>query len=266
MAGEDKAPKVCKAKVKDRTGAVAQCGTVIKGECSNKDNHVWKFKTGFCAVGSCEGVKINDAAGKVMKTCANWKNCSCECHVSYDQMFSMTQKERVPVDNSGYVTPKSPYSMPSLEERVMMHAESKKTSAPPVVVIASPAPDLVPVTIQRMFQPTPTGRSARGELESWVKRVCDEFLVEQYDRPCSPAFVSESIEKNEGVKAPSVGAVNAVFERWIKLGFAVIEKKPTRFVAYTEDGVKLGLDALKLRAKDQSRSKQSEGRFVVRRK
>lgn len=266
MAGEDKGPKVCKAKVKDRTGTLQACDTAIKGDCPNKKNHVWKFPTGFCAVGSHEGAKVNDAAGKVMKTCAAWQTCNCKCHIEFDQMFSMTQRERIPVDNSGYTTPKSPYSMPSLEERVMMHAESKKTSAPPAVVIESPAPDLVPITIQRSFQPTPTGRSARGELESWVKSVCDEYLVEAYGVPCTPAFTSETISKNFGVNAPSVGAVDAVFKRWITLGFAVIEKKPTRFVGYTEDGIKLGLDALKLRAKDQSRSKNSESRFVVRRK
>jgi hypothetical protein len=125
-------------------------------------------------------------------------------------------------------------------------------------MVESPAPDIVPPTVARSYAPTATGRAARGELEGWVKEVCDIWLIEGYQMLCTPAWISEEIASAQGIKAPSVGAISAVFERWVKLGFAVVQKKPTRFIAYTEEGKRVGLEGLKIRAKQQAKRKQAE--------
>ena len=51
-----------------------------------------------------------------------------------------------------------------------------------------------------------------------------------------------------------------MFDRWVKLGFAVIEKKPTRFVRYTDEGIKFGLDRMKERSKRKLKLVQAEKR------
>jgi hypothetical protein len=67
---------------------------------------------------------------------------------------------------------------------------------------------------------------------------------------CTPQWVSERILA-EGVttKSPSTGAIDAVFKRWIEIGYANIGSKPTRFVSFTVAGIKDGLEVMKARAK-----------------
>ncbi len=261
---EPKVIRKCKALVKDDNGRASECGTILKGECPNRREHVWTLRTGFCGIGACEGAHIIGAGGKPLKTCEEWKYCPCECHRMYDQMFQMSEMSRVLVDNSGYSPEHSQFWMPSLEDRVALLASSRAVGPIAPVMLESPLPEAIPATLRRTFAPTPTGRSARGELESWVKDVCDEYLVENYRAPCTPAFVSEAIAKAQGLAPRSVGAIDAVFKRWEELGFALIGRKPTRFVAYSPDGVHLGLDAMKLRAKQTERTKMSAARRGVR--
>ena len=226
----------------------------------------YPFRSGFCGTGLCEGTKPKSPSGFSMKTCPRvFPNttfaydakgkvagradavCMCKCHADLDKLFEMSGMERVLQDNPEYHVPKADYWMPSLEDRVASFMASAPT---PVRYIESPAPDLVPATIERTYTPTATGRSARGELESYVKKACDDWLVDAEGNVCSPAYIARQAARMMGIaKDPSQGAINAVLERWVSLGFAVVEKKPTRFVRYTEDGVRLGLDAMKIRAK-----------------
>jgi hypothetical protein len=118
--------------------------------------------------------------------------------------------------------------------------------------------------VRPSFTPTPTGRAARGELEAWVKEQTDIWAVEEYTFPCTPQWVAEEIGYDKGITAPSVGAVDAVFKRWEALGFATIERKPTRFTKYTEDGLKLGLEGLKRRAKMQKKLQKAAAMRGVR--
>lgn len=255
------APKaLCKAEVKTDAGKRETCGkTLLKREfgayyCPNYKEHILPFVTGFCAVKACEGAHRKDAAGRNMKTCEEWKHCPCQCHTLYDTMFLMSDSPRVVIDNSGYVPAPHTYWVPTPEERAMMLASSSPRVTSTPTLIESPAPGVVPATIARTFAPTVTGRAARGELESWVKRVCDEWLVEEINDLCTPGYVARCVAKNEGLgKEPSVGAISAVWDRWVSLGFAVIEKKPTRFLKYTTEGALLGLEVLKERARSQRR-------------
>lgn len=248
--------KPCKAMVKDDTGKASECATMAYGECPNRRAHVQKLKTGFCAIGACEGERKLGATGAVLKPCADWRHCPCECHKKIDSLFSMMGMRREYKDMSGYVPPENTFKMPSLEERAAwMAAQKAGVQDVKEIIRESPLPDVIPATIVREFNPTPTGRAARGELEAWVREICDEFLVEKYGEFCTPALVAEMVGKAKGINPPSSGAVDAVFKRWEAIGFAEIARKPTRFIAYTADGAKHGLEALKLRARDAAKSR-----------
>jgi hypothetical protein len=242
---------------KDDKLTVALCQQkLINGQCPNKDRHIWKYKTGQCSRGWCEGSNPKDWKGSPASTCKLWANCPCSCHLTYDQLFAAGGLAREVVNNSEYRVDKTIFSMPTPEERAAMHAlsDTKRPDAP--VLVESPLPDAVPATIRRTFTPTATGRAARGELESWVKDQCDIWLIEKDGSLCTPQLLADEIGRAQGIKPPSVGAISAVFDRWVKLDFAVIEKKPTRFIQYTEQGVKLGLDGCKEKAKRAKRLQQ----------
>lgn len=250
---------LCKQKIKGDDLEITTCnGRIVNERCQNKDRHILPFKTGFCNSGKCEGAALKDAEGVAYKHCMFWMTCPCDCHKIFDMMFREAEMPRVPVDNSGYVPKKSPFWMPSPEDRIAMMASSSPDPATAPVIIESPLPEAVPVTVRRTFAPTTTGRAARGELELWVKEQCDIWIVEEIDEPCTPVYLSNEIAKAQGIKAPSVGAISAVFDRWVNLGFAEIGKKPTRFIKYTPEGVKLGLEGCKEKARRARRSKEAE--------
>lgn len=173
-------------------------------------------------------------------------------------MFEMSDMERILVDKSEYKAPERTFWMPSDDPDYWKPSPSNGDSITAPVLVESPAPDAVPATLRRAFAPTATGRAARGELELWVKEACDVWIVEKYDFNCTPAWLAEEIGRAKAIKDPSVGAISAVFERWVKLGFAIIEKKPTRFLRYTEDGVRLGLEQMKARAKTKNKLVEAE--------
>jgi hypothetical protein len=98
-------------------------------------------------------------------------------------------------------------------------------------------------------------------LEYDVKQAVDTFIIENEDGFCTPAWISTEIGKTKGFAPPSTGAVTAVLERWQTYGFALLGKKPTRFVMYTEEGVSLGLEALKDRYKRRSKMQQTAAKL-----
>lgn len=246
--------KKCKAKIR-KAGQRVICDTEYLGEvCPKKEYHLLKGKTGFCANGWCEGSKAKDWKGNPVPTCKFIFTCPCICHDALDKLFSLTESERVVVDSSGYAPPHRTYWMPS-DDPLPPLSNNGHTSPP--VVVESPAPDRVPATVIRTFTPTPTGRAARGELELWVKQQCDEWLIDEPGEPCTLAYLAAEISRTQGITSPSVGAISAVFDRWAKLGFAIIEKKPTRFVKYTDEGVRLGLEQMKTQAKRAAKQKRS---------
>lgn len=227
------------------------------------------MKTGFCADGRHEGGRYVSKSGKNQPTCKNWLECPCDCHIQYDKMFAMAEMERQVVDNSGYVVDRGGFVMPTAEERIAMHALSKAHDATVPRVVESAAPGMAPASIVRSYAPTMSGRAAAGQLEFWVKEQCDVWLVESSEEDvfykCTPAYLAEQIAKSQGIKPPSVGAISAVFDRWVKIGFAVCEKKPTRFLKYTPAGVEYGLEEMKARSKRAHKSKEAEaGRRIGR--
>lgn len=211
------------------------------------------YITGFCGTGAHEGSRPKTYTGKPRKTCPSlityrekaWK-CTCTCHSDLDKLFEMSGMERVFQDNPEYIPVKLDAIMPSLEERAARFATRDAT---PPVVVQSALPDRVPATIMRSFTPPPSGRTARGQLELWVKQACDQWILDNVDASATPQYISDFIADKHGVKPPSVGAVDAVYKRWDMIGYAMIAKKPTRFIGYMPDGVKYGLEGLKERYK-----------------
>lgn len=254
MPPKNKLP-LCKELVKGEvTLTVGPCGTqvILRDQrffCPKNDSHLLKYKTGFCQNNNCEGSAKKSHNGKPMKTCSWWLRCPCECHKVYDSMYKMSEMPRVLVNNSGYEPELGGFRIPSAEERVALHGSSSSTPAitlPDIERTVATPEDRLPAMMRRDYAPTPTGIAARGELESWVKDQCDAWLVETEEFPCTPPYLSKEIAKAVGLgKAPSVGAISSVFDRWEKIGFAEIQRKPTRFVKYTEQGIKVGLDGLK---------------------
>lgn len=238
-------PRLCKMPVR-KGGKEVECKTLFVEQCGNQGAHVMKLRTGFCSNGWCEGTKAKDWRGNPAPTCKFIFTCPCDCHVKLDKLFEMSGRERVEVDSSGYVPPPRTFWLPSDDPLPILSRSSNTTAA---VVVESPVPDLVPSRVDTSYTPTPTGRAARGELESWVRRECDDWLIDQPGSPCTPSYLADAIARVQAVSPPSVGAINAVFERWVKLGFATVDKKPTRFTGYTKVGIELGLEGMKARVK-----------------
>lgn len=212
-------------------------------------NRNGKYKTGLCGNGCCEGTNPKNVFGHALPTCTHWQTCSCKCHLFYDEMFKVAGEQRTAVDNSSYAPDKGDFVMPSMDEIIASRVSSSATQTSPPQILQSERPDVIPATVTRTYGPTPSGRAARGELESQVKWACDLWLVEAPPWACTPRWISEEIAKQYGIKPPSVGAIDAVLNRWVTIGFAIKETKPTRFSAYTEDGIKLTLEGCKQRAK-----------------
>lgn len=249
--------KVCSKEIRVK-GNVIKCGKEYLGadtNCPNRDVHLSKYPTGHCQVGSHEGVKNLSASGKPMLPCKFFVTCPCKCHADLDKLFSMADMDRVYVDESGYQTPPREYWLPSDEPDDV--SSSGAVSDPPRTH-EEPSYGASAVAVAPSYAATPTGRAARGELESWVHDAVQVWLVEQ-DGLCTPAYVAKEIAKAQAVDS-SVGAIDAVFKRWVTLGFALMEKKPTRLTGLTERGKEIGLTKIKLEAKRQRQQQRAEQR------
>lgn len=214
------------------------------------------YTSGFCSAGQCEGRKPVSRSGLGLPTCMMTSDqCKCKCHADTDRLFKMMDMPRpLPEQNPLYKPQKLTAWMPSLEERAAEHAAAVAArNKADLIVIESPKPTHVPATVTRRYSATPTGRAGRGELEVNVKHWCDRWVLDQPEESCTPTWISEKIAHDLGIKPPSVGAIGAVFDRWTAYGFALIGKKPVRFIGYTNEGVELGLEALKMRHRQRSK-------------
>ena len=207
------------------------------------------YKSGFCSAGMHEGIAPKNLFGHALPTCRmESTQCSCSCHSTLDEMFRLSDMERITIDKSGYIADHPEMFMPDLTELAVKRASSQRATLA-VERIESPAPDVVPATIARTFAPTPTGRAGKGELEQQVDAVCKVWAVDAPGELCIPKWIASEIAQTYGIREPSVGAIGAVFDRWVELGYAECARKPVRFVAYTELGRELGLDGCKERAR-----------------
>lgn len=231
-----------------------------KLEAKKPDQRKWlkerkKYVTGFCndinKPAQCEGTKPKSTSGKAMPTCEHYLTCPCICHYNIDMMFETTGLERKLIPNPEYVPERGEFLMPDIAEDPLGVVASTRDDidAPPTVehiVAATDGPATAPLAARR----TPTGRAARGGLEAQVWDACSNIGV---DTP-TPKQVSEWIAEKYKIPTPSTGAVNAVWDRWSKLGFAEQAKKPNRFLKFTGEGTWEELARLKGSVKRQEKS------------
>ena len=244
-----------------------------------------KYPTGFCATINVpemsqghEGTSPRSWNGKPMRVCTDIEHCPCECHYQIDQMYAMINQPRPePEQSPAYLAylreVLAEFEMPDVWESPVMDPLSSPdgTDAPPdderpVATLPVPALGGISAIIttsggQTRYTPTPTGRRARGQLEFDVLFVCDEFARDVYEwEYCTPKLIAERIGIMNQTEPPSTGAINAVWDRWEKLGFAKQDKKPSRFVGFVIDGSHETLERLKNNVRKNKRLQQAEQR------
>lgn len=203
-------------------------------------------------------------SGKPVKVCVSIDVCKCECHEKIAKMFEMTNTPRIAIQNPDYV-PHESGIFEFLESYKRVQAELLPGSSKVVMVEEKPvvADDgtamLGLARSGRQFEPTKRGRAA-GQLEDEIRGICNRFLQREWPEQevCTPKFIAQQIFLETDAEAlPSVGAIGAAFDRWEKIGFAIIKKGPVRFVSFTVAGMTEGLEALKLKYKPQGRRLRS---------
>lgn len=248
--------RICREKIKDDSGKVHACQTPVQtrgAKCPRQSEHMLKYRTGFCAIGFCEGHEVKDGVGKYALTCSFWKVCPCKCHTDLDKMFAAAEMPRQPVENPKYVKPKSIYVMPDPVEVI-----TKGEDIPEKRSLLEDAPT-------KEFIETSTGGRQKGQLEYQVLEVCRMFTKGELEvEQLTPRVIGEHIEPDA---PPSAGAIGAVFDRWVKMGFANCERGPVRFVSFTVEGLQHGLDYMKAKARRErklARAKQERGGRLLR--
>lgn len=238
-----------------------------------------KLISGWCMSGGHEGHKAFSPSGKPLRTCLNWRDCGCHCHAEVTAMYELAGIPREePEQSHEYIEWvleqrrefRSPDAIADglrdglsspIGTSTLPNIESAPTGRPatPAGTLAAPRHVSEPLTA--------TGRRTRGSLESEVLAVCVNFAAGVYEAEyCTPKMVAQEIGKTYAVEPPSTGAINAVWDRWEKLGFAKQDKKPSRFTAFTADvpNQAARLEKLKAQARSQKKRTRSEIKRGIR--
>lgn len=119
-------------------------------------------------------------------------------------------------------------------------------------------------TVEPLFDRTPTGRKARGQLEYEVLAVCQDYSNDVFEWiECTPKMVSIEIGKRNAAEQPSTGAIVEVWKRWERLEFAVWDKNPIRFSHFEVDGSLATLTMIKAKMKrDRKRTRSNLKRGI----
>lgn len=241
----------------------------------------WQHPSGFCTPYNPlvsqghEGSKPVSLSGVPLKVCDSWQDCPCYCHYEMDMMYEMTGMEREPAEQSPEYTAMK--AKEHLATQIMLDSLAVKTAilAPlsnvgdtidrpgiegPVDGTGDSATGTPAAATAPRFNPTPTGRRARGQLEYDVLAVCRQFVDGVFDwEYCTPKNVSEEIGKVHAIEPPSTGAINAVWDRWERLEFATQDKKPSRFVTFSVDRASIDtLEQIKRQTKREKKRGQAE--------
>lgn len=240
-----------------------------------------KYPTGFCSsyipldAQGHEGTKPVNRMGNPIKICPFPDTCPCTCHQEVDNMYAMAGLPRPELEQTHeYLESLRSQTHSEFVQDVVetvessalsnaggtdTHRDNEGTYAGQQGSVRGTLGAAQRGT--RAFNPTPTGRRARGQLEYDVLTVCQEFARDIYEWiDCTPKLVAERIGIMNATEPPSTGAINAVWDRWEKLGFAEQAKKPSRFVKFSGSGTAQELDALKLQVKRDARRTRAEAR------
>jgi hypothetical protein len=178
--------------------------------------------------------------------------CPCECHQRIDEMFKLAGMERLLANKSAYVPERVDFNpddyLPKRDEpapfdpfAVVAPIDVERPVAP-----ASEA-HTAPITERR----TDTGRAAKGALEAQVWEQCVVFA--KAGIPATPKMLSNLIADKYHIATPSTGAIGAVFDRWVKLGFAEKNNRPVQFLRFTGEGTWQELEKMKAQFKKAKR-------------
>jgi hypothetical protein len=206
-----------------------------------------RYVTGFCNVGLHEGTSPTSPSGKPMKVCVAHEVCTCHCHKFFTDMYKTAGVVRVCHQNPRY-EPAHPVDLTWLDDvrKAALLAASVRRPEP-IEQPSSVLPSLVETA--NSFTPTEDGHRARGQLEMEVQRICFEYLAGDSDFCDEPLTTAACAEQINPDSPPSSGAVGAVFDRWEKIGYAIIHHKPIFFAGLTLDGMAHGLGYCKDKAK-----------------
>lgn len=196
------------------------------------------LKTGQCVAGWHEGTRPKTRDDRPIQVCAMWRSCPCECHDSITRMYEMAEEERVWHDNPEYIKPESTYYMPVFG---VDYGLTKKPLADGHVF----TPGILEAPVPYGADPA---RGHRGSLELAVLDMCKGLELD-LEAQYTTKFISKLIGEKLDISPPSTGAVQACFDRWEKIGFAFIGRKPVRFISFTPAGLADGLELTKAKAK-----------------
>jgi len=197
------------------------------------------YRSGWCSNGQHEGDKPVNFRGAPLPTCTcTSAECACKCHKMFDEIFEISGMPRVIQEISGYVAAPSPYVLPDRVSLMAERAEQRARSQ-------HRHPDDTAVIGRHVFAPTPTGIRAPKQLEYQILDVLRSWIDPTFEWvPPDVKLVAHKIGTIEG-RAPSVGAVHAVFTRWVKIEFAKYQNRPSKFLGFVGEGTPEELDALK---------------------
>jgi hypothetical protein len=222
-----------------------------------------KTITGFCnginKPAQCEGTRPR-SQGKPLPVCHFFEDCPCECHKIVDEMFMATGLERQFMPNPDYTPEKGHWLRPKVEDPITGDDASGYVGpdTPDGVehVTVTPLARTRPPLVERR---TPLGYAGRGTLEAQVWE-CVTALGGEPDTKT----VSEWIAEKYTIPYPSRGAIQAVWVRWDKMGFARLAKGPVRFAGFVGEGTWPSLERIKGSAKQQKKSAQARVRQGIR--
>lgn len=221
------------------------------------------IRSGFCSNGHHEGTTPVNYKGDPLPTCV-WLPCECDCHAKIDKMFKMAGEPRVGrMPNPKYVREPSPFLPP---KQLDLRAGDTRSNGDHPDTLLGPenaTHGVLDRVAGRAFALTPTGQRARGQLEYEVLSICKQFNDKVFDWDmCITKYVAEAIDKND---PPSTGAISAVWDRWAAMRFAMIGKKPIRFLGFTNsNGTAEELDAVKSELKRKKARSKADARRGIR--
>jgi len=219
--------------------------------------------TGFCNNGQHENTSILSERGSLLKPCQGEFNiqgvtylCMCTCHEVSRQLFELTGVRMQPaaapaqtvlpglIGNDLIGTLYGPPSVQETAEPTDTRATGERPAAATTTGAAGiygdaprPVMPIRSVKSATEFKPTASGMRARGQLEA----ECATLMLKWFRlQPEENGFMLSPELVRAGIKSepqPSNGAIYAVFQRWARQGFVVLNKKPFGIVKPTPQGI-----------------------------
>jgi hypothetical protein len=146
-------------------------------------------------------------------------------------MYEQAGIARILLSNPDYHPDKHTFVMPDYEELARERAERMAAEGRVVVSDA----DEESILSGKVFAKTESGIRAKGQLEYQTFIACAKLCWPSSNcdiMPMTPKVIAEFISRHEGIEPPSSGAIYAAWQRWQKMGLAVLSDSPVRFSGF----------------------------------